>query len=163
MVYSNMTNGVCFFLWFKYIMNLFLIVLYLYVCINLFLDIFFTDEQEQLTGSPVPYISYVRKLLSKVFTALDMKESHADFQAGFGLIGLFSVNCAFSETTQITQSSNSKTETPRRSVAHVASPLPFSDPPFSPVCAHLHPSSSLSCDWHMSTVPLMIRQQIEGS
>lgn len=107
-----------FFLWFKYIMNLFLIVLYLYVCINLFLDIFFTDEQEQLTGSPVPYISYVRKLLSKVFTALDMKESHADFQAGFGLIGLFSVNCAFSETTQITQSSNSKTETPQRSVAH---------------------------------------------
>lgn len=44
-----------FFLWFKYIMNLFLIVLYLYVCIYLFLgNFFFTDKQEQLAGRMFP-------------------------------------------------------------------------------------------------------------
>lgn len=104
-------------------MNLFLIILYLFVCRNLFLDISQAGAVDTWDVSYFPYIGYVRKLLLKVVTSINIKEPPADLQ-----------------------SSNWNTESPRQVWRTVTSPPPFSDPPLCPVCAHPLLSSSLSLD-----------------
>lgn len=86
-------------------MNLFLIVLYLYVCIYLFLGNSFTDKQEQLTGRMFPQLltlvmqeNCYQKCLQLLTWRNPMQISK---QVSVWLV-------YFSETTQITQSSNSK-------------------------------------------------------